>query len=40
VGIAAVRDEDSNIDAVLRLANAAMYDAKRNRKRELADFMR
>ncbi|MDE1179207.1 diguanylate cyclase [Paraburkholderia sp.] len=32
VGIANVRAEDTDIDAVLRLADTAMYDAKRNKK--------
>jgi diguanylate cyclase len=32
VGIANVSAEDTDIDAVLRLADTAMYDAKRNKK--------
>jgi diguanylate cyclase (GGDEF)-like protein len=32
VGIANFRAEDTNIDAVLRLADTAMYDAKRNKR--------
>jgi diguanylate cyclase len=40
VGLATVTGDESNIDAVLRLADAAMYDAKRNKKREVADYRR
>jgi diguanylate cyclase len=40
VGLATVTDDESNIDTLLRLADAAMYDAKRNRKREVADYRR
>ncbi|AJK48301.1 GGDEF domain-containing protein [Burkholderia plantarii] len=35
VGIAPVSSEDTDIDALLRIADAAMYDAKRNKKGDL-----
>lgn len=34
IGMATVPDDATNIDAVLRLADAAMYDAKRKRKKD------